>query len=54
MLFILRRCLREVVPFLKLRALRRVPFAVPNAEILSYKCPVAVRKVASINLLGSV
>lgn len=31
MLFILRSRLREMVPFLKLRALRRVPFTVPNA-----------------------
>lgn len=31
LLFILRSRLREMVPFLKLRALRRVPFTVPNA-----------------------
>jgi hypothetical protein len=49
-----RSGLRKVITFLQLRTLRSVSLTVPDTEILSHERPITVRKVASINLLGSV
>lgn len=53
-LLVLRGSLREMIAFLKLGALCRMPLPVPDAEILPYKGPIAVWEIASVNLLRSV
>lgn len=46
--------LREVIAFLQLRALSRVPFAMPYAEVLPHKRTVAFREITPVYLLWSI
>lgn len=46
--------LRKVIAFLQLRALSRVAFAMPYAEVLSHERTVAFREVAAVYLLWSI
>lgn len=44
----------KAVALLELGAMRRVPLAMADAEILPHKGAIAVREVASVDLLGGV
>lgn len=46
--------LRETVPLLQLRPLRRVSFTMAQAEVLSDKGSVAVGKITSVDLFWGI
>lgn len=50
----MRSGLRKMIAFLQLRAPSSMSLTVPDAQILPYKRPVAVREITAVDLFGGV